>query len=102
MSIKVTIIREDFKNAPRGYFGQSCPLVQALRRQGEYVRHITNSNVYTGNDLGGVNYKIPFSDIWGGDYADFSEKRINKLSRLAKISILKYFVPSVTFELQEL
>lgn len=75
---------EDFRKARSFGCSSNCPLTNALRRQGYDVG---NGVADTYANIDGELYSIPLKEIWGGDNAQFSSKRINKLIKLSKFHI---------------
>lgn len=94
--LEVTIIPEDFKNAPRGYVGPECVLKEALRRM------FPQKDSFVGfryMNLDGQRYRIDVGH-WGvGNLPDgFSAEAINEYSAQAKESLEG--IPSKTLYLQ--
>lgn len=96
--LEVTIIPEDFRNAPKGYVGPECVLKEALRRL--FPRR-TAFVGYAHLNLGGDKYIIDTGDWGKGDKPDgFSANAINEYSAKAKESLEG--IPTKTIYLQPL
>lgn len=87
--LKITIIPEDFRNAPRGYENISlfkgCVLWQALKRL--YPQEVAIEVGYKKAYIGGKGYFIPVERTWGLDPSDYPAKLITELSQRAKESL---------------
>jgi hypothetical protein len=99
--LQVTIIPEDFRNAPRGYGAgreeEGCVLQQALRRMypNEYVQ-VGHDRAFIGKPPNQHVYSINI-DEWGGIHAKYDADKINELSERAKISLEE--IPTVSLTL---
>lgn len=96
--LEVTIIPEDFRNAPRGFVGPECVLKVALRRL------FPSKSTFVGHsfvNLGGDRYQIDTAQWGNGNVPDgFSANAINDFSARAKESLEG--IPSKTIYLQPL
>lgn len=98
-NLTITILPEDFKNAPAGYGNrapdQGCVLWQALKRLnlGENIGVST-----TWADVDEIRYKLP--EEWGAVHGKYSVMNINQWSYAAKESLEG--IPEVTLTLTPL
>lgn len=94
--LEVTILPEDFKNAPNGYVSPRCVLETALKRI--YPGKYTYVSAHTAT-IGNHRYDIDTAE-WGhgGSPTGFSCHAINDLSQLAKESLDS--IPTKTLYLQ--
>lgn len=103
-TLKVKITPKDFANSSGfinsvGDTGKKCPLWTALKREGKWVELVSRQRVYLHGDSGEYSLEIPYYDVWGGDDSLYPQGTIDRYARMARIPILRWFVPTVVIEL---